>query len=315
MMLNYGLCKPVGLHLMPPTVFLVLSPLCLSIGSVLAKGLIAGGLPFSIAEIGPLAFLTFQLIGSLIFLGSVIAARSQRVTIGTAWPLLTIAGAILGLGSIGTVMALVFIPVGEASVIWAMQPFAMIVLAWLLLKEATPLPTILLCVVGIGGVVLIVTSGVQGTAQNRLLGSIFAGGTALSAAAYTVWMRQISRSVDPFSALIVVQASTLVVASCAWAVAANTGLVTGTSPGWWDALAAMTTGAIYYGLAYSLFLLGLHQIEAGKAGMFLNLVPVFTILLALLVLGERLSYVQWVGSAVVVVAVSLAGWMNRQPAK
>lgn len=243
------------------------------------------------------------------------AIRSQPFKVGSAWPLLTIAGAILGLGSIGTVMALVYIPVGEASVIWAMQPFGMIVLAWLLLREPTPLPTIFLCIVGVGGVIVIVTSGIQGTAENRLLGSIFASGTALSAAAYTVWMRQVRESVDPFSALIVVQASTLVVAICAWAVAANTDLVTGATPGWWDAFAAMVTGAIYYGLAYILFLFGLHQMEAGKAGMFLNLVPVFTILLALIFLGERLSSVQWIGSAVVVVAVTLAGWMNRQPVR
>lgn len=300
---------------MPPALFLVLSPLCLSIGSVLAKGLIAGGLPFAIADIGPLAFLTFQLIGSLIFLGVVAGARSQPFAVGTALPLLTVAGVILGLGSIGTVMALVFIPVGEASVIWAMQPFGMIVLAWLLLREPTPTATILLCIVGVAGVIVIVTSGAQGTAENRLLGSIFASGTALSAAAYTVWMRQVRESVDPFSALIVVQASTLAVAICAWAIAASTGLVSGAAPGWWDAFAAMVTGAIYYGLAYLLFLFGLHQMEAGKAGMFLNLVPVFTILLALVVLGERLSSMQWIGSAVVVVAVTLAGWMNREPAR
>ncbi|MEO0636744.1 MAG: DMT family transporter [Pseudomonadota bacterium] len=298
---------------MPPTLFLVLSPLCLSIGSVLAKGLIAGGLPFSIAEIGPLAFLTFQLIGSLIFLGAVGAMRSQPFRCGSAWPLLTIAGLILGLGSIGTVMALVYIPVGEASVIWAMQPFAMIVLAWLLLREPTPMPTILLCIVGVGGVIMIVTSGFQGTAENRLLGSIFAIGTALSAAVYAVWMRQARDSVDPFSALLVVQSSTLVVVICAWAIAANTGLVVGDSAGWWDVFAAMVTGTLYYGLAYILFLFGLQQMEAGKAGMFLNLAPVFTILLALMVLGERLSPMQWIGSAVVIVAVALAGWLNARP--
>ena len=296
---------------MPPVVYLVLSPIFLSIGSVLAKGLIVGGLPFSISEIGPLAFLTFQLVGSLIFLGSIAAMRSQPFVVGSAWRLLTIAGVILGLGSIGTVMALVYIPVGEASVIWAMQPFGMIVLAWLLLGERTPIATVLLCVVGVAGVIVIVASGAQGSAENRLLGSIFASFTAIGAAAYTVWMRQLRSSVDPLIALIVVQASTLIVAACAWAVSVTTGLVSGVVPDWGDATAAMGTGVIYYGVAYYVFLLGLRHVEAGKAGMFLNLVPVFTILLALAVLGEELSALQWMGSAVVVVAVTSAGWLNK----
>jgi drug/metabolite transporter (DMT)-like permease len=65
----------------------------------------------------------------------------------------------------------------------------------------------------------------------------------------------------------------------------------------------ITSGLIYYGLAYWLYLSGLRAVPASIAAVSFYLIPVFGVAAAS-VSGERLEALQWVGAAVVVVAVA-----------
>ncbi len=286
-----------------PIAFLILAVFCLSFGSVIVKGLLTGGFGIPIPNIKPIPFLVYQFVGSLGFLCAVALVSRRTFNLGRSLKGLLLAGAILGAGSIGTIMALVFIPVGEASVIFATQPILIIGLAWLLLSERIDGLSLILGGVAIAGVFVIVLAGEPDEATNRAIGALFAVFSTVSAALYFVWMRRLSTTTDPLQATVVVQFTAFVVVLAAWALAGAVGMNVSGLPPLTAFTAAALSGFIYYGLGFYIFLLGLRHMEAGRAGLYLNLVPVFTIALAYVLLGERLTSAQWIGAAIVLFAV------------
>lgn len=280
----------------------VLSAFLLALGSVLAKYLLSLDQNPAVV-IHPLPFLTLQLFGGVVFLSVV------RILLGwRAEPLGRLirpaaAGLVLGLGSIGTIMALALISASEASVVFATQPVLMLALAWVLLGERFGLSIALLCLVAVGGVIAIVMGGEFGMASNRFMGLAFALMSTVSAAVYTVWMRGLSGKIDVLTALIVVQSTALLVSVLVIGLSHLLRWAPTGSGSLFVALSAFGTGMIYYGAAFYVYLIGLQVTEASKAGIYLSLVPVFAIGLAWVVLGERLSPLQWIGASVVVLAV------------
>ena len=63
---------------------------------------------------------------------------------------------------------------------------------------------------------------------------------------------------------------------------------------------AIVAGALYYGVAFLLYIAGLRRTSAARAGMFLTLIPVFGLLFSAVLLGETLDTGQFVGSMVVI---------------
>lgn len=120
---------------MPPTFFLVLSAALLALGPVLAKGLLGGGLGSDLPPVAPLPFLVCQLAGSLALPAVLCRVQGDGFAVGTSGRVLHIAGGVVGLGAIGTILALAFMPVGEASVVFATQPIVILLLARMLLGE------------------------------------------------------------------------------------------------------------------------------------------------------------------------------------
>lgn len=67
--------------------------------------------------------------------------------------------------------------------------------------------------------------------------------------------------------------------------------------------AGALSGFMYYGAAFWLYLSALRSVSATTAGIFLNLTPLFGIATAWVVLGERLTLLQWAGGAVIIASV------------
>ena len=295
---------------MPPALYLVLSAALLALASVVAKGLLGGALA-NLPPAAPLPFLVCQLAGSLALLAVLAARRGEAATVGVAAPVLNVAGGVVGLSAIGTILALAFMPVGEASLVFATQPIVILLLARVLLSECLSVRTLVLSLVAVAGVVMILGGAAVDSAASRPLGVLFAAISTVGAAAYVVWMRQVSGSTHPLAALLRVQGVAFAVVVLVWIVGLAAGRSEAALPSPASAVAAAGTGAIYYGLAFYVYLLGLARMEAGRAGSYLNLVPVFTIALAFALLGERLTPAQWAGSAVVLGAVIALGRHTR----
>ena len=294
-------------------VYFVASTFLLALGAILAKHLLSAGQTSGL-YIHPLPLLTLQLGGGLVFLCIARAWRDGpvdplRLLVRPAY-----AGLVLGLGSVGTIMALALISASEASVLFATQPVLMLGLAWALLGERVAVCTIVVALCAVAGVVTIIIGGGLEGSTNRAVGFICALVSTACAALYVVWMRGLSGKVDPLTALIVVQSVACLMSALLWAGAAGQGMMPigiGTQSLLW---AAAGTGVIYYGAAFGLYLMGLQTVQASIAGIYLNLVPVFTIGLSYILLGERLTALQWMGAFTVllsIAAISVLGLHDR----
>ncbi|WP_159808720.1 DMT family transporter [Litoreibacter roseus] len=281
----------------------VASAFLLALGSVLAKYLLSlDSSPTS--AIDPLPFLTLQLIGGVVFLVTVRLAKGWRMEPFAHLVRPAFAGIILGAGSVGTIMALALVSASEASVVFATQPVLMLGLAWVLLGERFSPAVAILCFAAVGGVIVIVVGGSTEASPFRFAGLAFALMSTVCAAIYTVWMRGLSGKLDFLTALIVVQATAFILSAVIWGGAAWAGLAPTRIGTPFLVGSALGTGAIYYGAAFYVYLIGLQKTEASKAGIYLSLVPVFAIGLAWVILAERLGVLQWIGAVIVVVAVA-----------
>ncbi|MEL7252776.1 MAG: DMT family transporter [Pseudomonadota bacterium] len=282
--------------------FFVASAFLLALGSVLAKYLLSLD-QTSETTIDPLPFLTFQLMGGVAFLVVMRLSMGWRHEPMQLLLRPALAGIILGAGSVGTIMALALISASEASVVFATQPVLMLGLAWVLLGERFGPSTAALCLIAVGGVIVIVIGGTVDASSSRFAGLAFALMSTASAALYTVWMRGLSGKLDFLTALIVVQSAALLLSALVWGLAGFADV----SPTHFGSPflmgSAFGTGVIYYGAAFYIYLIGLQNTEASKAGIYLSLVPVFAIALAWFLLAERLAPMQWLGAAVVICAV------------
>ena len=65
-------------------------------------------------------------------------------------------------------------------------------------------------------------------------------------------------------------------------------------------------GVVATGVAFTWYYAGIRAIGAARAGIFINLVPVFTIALSMLIMGERLSLLQLICCAVILLGVMIS---------
>jgi drug/metabolite transporter (DMT)-like permease len=64
--------------------------------------------------------------------------------------------------------------------------------------------------------------------------------------------------------------------------------------------------------AYGMYNYGMSKIPAGQASSFINLIPVLTLVMGLVLLGERLNPMQYAASALVIVGVYVSQDTRRK---
>lgn len=186
----------------------------------------------------------------------------------------------------------------QGGVIAACFPLCTAVAAWLFLKERLTRRTvfgILLAVVGVAGSAWFAEGDAK--ASNPLLGNLLMFGAVLSSSGYAVCVRFISRRYS-FLSISAIQAIGGVIAFAPF--------LGGSSLPQSVSLPALC-GLLYMGIgvgivAYLLLNLSLRYLEAGVVSLFGNLIPVFTLVFAYVILGERLNVPQ-----VACVGLALAG--------
>ena len=287
---------PPGPSSTPHVLMLVGAAACWGVGTVLSKQTLERGT-------APLTLLVIELAASctlLIILVGVSGAGSR----GPALPRLAALGvlnpgAAYALGLLG----LVSISASMSVLLWATEPVLIVVLAVLVLRERVAAATVVAVAAALTGVVLVVyRPGATGDAG----GIALTVGAVAACALYAVLTR---RWMLDDSSLVVVLAQQAAALAFALVLAVATtvlGLASVGLPddaGTW--LLAAASGAIYYGLAFWLFVGGLRGVPASVASTFLPLIPVFGLAAGYLT-GDRLVERQWLGAAVVVAATVTA---------
>lgn len=216
----------------------------------------------------------------------------------------------LGISYTFSMVGLQRIDAGISSLLWALEPFLILVLAHAVLKERVTVGAALTIATGFMGALLVSQVIFQtGETTTDWLGIVWLMTAVAICAIYTVAMRRVGEGIDTLTLTAVQQSAGL-----AW-VALLQLLMSGSE--FVMPLAAMEpsavlsgamTGLMYYAAAYWLYLTALKRVSAGLAGASFNLIPLVTIWGAFLFLGERLSLMQILGAGLIVLSGIALGW-------
>jgi drug/metabolite transporter (DMT)-like permease len=286
---------PLGLA---PSLSLVIACLCWAVATVVSRHFLA--------TVPPIAFFVVQLLPSVTALWLLVLARGiGRVSRRGIGPLLLLGLVNPGLSYSLSMLGLARTTASVATLLWAAEPALILVMAWLLLKEAITLRLLLMTATAIGGV-LLVTGLASGDAPiaGSLSGAALILAGVLCCALYTVLSRRIAARIDPLFTVALQQTVGLGFALAIWPIELYGGsgdIASLLSPA--ILAGGAVAGLLYYAAAFWFYLRALAAVPASTAGLFLNLTPVFGVAIAHLFLGERLDAVQWLGAAAILGAV------------
>jgi drug/metabolite transporter (DMT)-like permease len=276
---------------------MILAAACWGAGAVMSKGILD--------YLPPLTLLVVQLLASLAFLWTVIAIQRIRVPLGRETLRLSLIGLLNpGLAYTFSLLGLSLTTASMSALLWAAEPILILGLAWFILHERLTRPLLACSLLAIMGVFLVI--GVNANIDNSgsFSGNLLILAGVLCCSLYTVLTRRDAASLDPVLLVALQQTAALFWALLIWPLELWSGemvSLTAISSNVW--FWAVTSGIVYYALAFWFYIIGLKRIPASLAGLFLNLIPIFAVGGAYLFLGERLTAVQWAGAALILVAV------------
>lgn len=199
------------------------------------------------------------------------------------------------------VKALQFTSASQAGMLTSMMPLITAIGAGILLKEIISKKLIIGSLLAVSGAIWLSFSASAGeSASNPLLGNFLEFLAMICGAGYAISIRYLS---SKFSAIFLTAIQAFIGAVFFFPLALweyNTIEMTFTT----DAL----LWVVYLGVVvtlggYGLFNYALSRMEASKASMFINLIPVFTVLLAYIILGEKLTFIEIIASGVILSGV------------
>lgn len=211
--------------------------------------------------------------------------------------------------------ALVYTTAANAGIILSAIPAFTAVIGHLALGEVLGRSRGLGILLSIVGVVVVVVGGPPGAADVELarggamFGNLLVLGAALSWALYTVLGRRVVGTWSPGVTTAHTMAwGVLFLAPLAAAETALQGIARPTATGW---AALLFLALVASGLAFFLYLFALTRLEASEASVYVNLSPVVTLVAARLVLAEPITWLQLVGTGLVLLGVYLTERTGR----
>jgi drug/metabolite transporter (DMT)-like permease len=262
----------------------------------------------------PSLLLLVQLLASIAFLIVVLRATGIRTT---SWPQLLRNS---GLGVLEPGLAYLLgleglrrISAAEAVVLSSTESIMIVLIAWLFAIERPRGVALLLSIVGAAGAVMVAGSHLQHAGGAfSLWGDLLLLGGVLSAAIYVVFSSRLASSIEPIPALIGQQVVAVLFATGIHLALGDGGfsIPSASAHGW---LLAAASGVVQYACAFWLYLWALKGLRADEAGLYLSLTPVFGLVVAIPVLGERLTAMQWMGTLVIIGTIMVLTRLRDEP--
>jgi drug/metabolite transporter (DMT)-like permease len=257
----------------------------------------------AVEEIPPLTLLAIQLAVSLVALALLMRLRGIPFRDRSAAPVLGRLGLLNpGLAYALSLLGLVHISASLSVLLWAIEPLLILLLAGLLLGERIGPSLVVLSIVAVGGLLLVIY---QPDSMGSLVGVALTLAGVACCAVYTIIARRwLGTSASTAQVVAAQQAYALgfalVLVAALWALGGSVAPDQVTLAAW---ASAVGSGLIYYGLAYWFYLSALRHVPASFAAASFYLIPVFGVAGGFVLLGERLGLAQWLGAAIVLVAV------------
>lgn len=200
--------------------------------------------------------------------------------------------------------ALVHTSASQAGMITAMLPLLVAILAWGFLGERVSRQTLAGFGIAIAGACwLSLSSATSVMAPNPLLGNFCEFLAMVCAAGYTVSLKHLSSSYPPLF-LTAFQAFLGSLFFFPFLLVPEIGFPREWHSG--SALAILYLGTFITLGAYGLYNYGVSKIPASQAAGLVNLIPVFSVLLGMLILGDRLTTTQWLACGLVFAGVYIS---------
>lgn len=269
---------------------------------VLAAALWGGtvsGTKYALRGFDPITLLSTELLAATVTLWAVLLLSGYRPP--ASWRVAALLGLLEpALAYLADTVGLSHTAAVNGSIISGLESGLVVVLAAVLLGERVTRAALVALVLALGGLLVIAGDGGRGSA----IGDLCVTAGVLSASLYSVAAKRFDDGSDALS-LTTCQftAATIVSLSVALAGWITTGHHprADAAPRYW--LAAVAVGAI--GLAFSFLIYNnvLSRVDAGWTAIVLNLIPVFGLLSAIGVLGEKLTRGSGIGALLVGVSV------------
>lgn len=285
----------------------VLSAACWGSATVMSKGLLA--------VLPPMTLLVVQLLASIAFLWIVVFCLRLRVRLDRPARRASLSGLLEpGLSYCLGIAGLALTTASNASLIGTTEPLFILMLAWLLLRERIGGGVVGLALLASLGLGLVMLPG-GGRGEGSLLGDALVVFGTLFGALYVIATRKLVMTLDPLPLSALQQSVGLLWTLGVLALALALGAV---NLGLRDIplevlLFAAFSGIVQYALAFWFYLFALRRLPASVAAFYLTLIPVFGVGAAYLFLGETLTGIQWLGAALIVVAVALISRSEGRP--
>lgn len=199
----------------------------------------------------------------------------------------------------------------QAGMISAILPLLVAIMAWSLLKEQIRRQTLIGFGVAIVGVVWLSLAGDSSdNAPNPLLGNFLELLAMFCAAGYTIAVKHLSSNYPPLF-LTAFQAFIGSLFFFPFLFLSGAGL-----PYTWDmvpALSVIYLGVAISSLAYGCYNYGVSCIPANRAAAYVNLIPVFAVIMGMLILGDKLNISQLLACLLVFSGVWLSSRKIQAP--
>lgn len=194
----------------------------------------------------------------------------------------------------------------QAGMITAVLPLLVAILAWGLLKENISRQTLAgFLLAMLGACWLSLASDTSAAAPNPLLGNFCEFLAMVCAAGYTVSLKHLTSNYPPLF-LTAFQAFVGSLFFFPFLLMPEVGF-----PVHWETgplLAVVYLGTFITFGAYGCYNYSVSRIPASQAAGYINLIPVFGLLLGMLILGETLNTAQWLACGLVFSGVGLSSW-------
>jgi len=200
--------------------------------------------------------------------------------------------------------ALVYTSASQAGMITTMMPLLVAIGAWLFLKEVITLKTILGFLVAITGALwLSLVSDSSQHGPNPMLGNFLEFIAMICASGYALSLKKLT---DRYSSLFLTFLQAFAGAIFFFPVLFFPGTELPTQIVPESFIAVLYLGSAVTLGAFGTYNYGVSKIPASQAAAFVNLIPVFTLIMSAIILGERFTPVQFMASALVLAGVILS---------
>lgn len=201
------------------------------------------------------------------------------------------------------------IPAGRGALVVALNPAVIVITAWLIGKERMTTRKAIGSLIALAGCLTVIGNGdplalFQGTVG---LGEWLIVGCVMSWTAYTFIGWQASGRFSPLATTFYASLSGAILLGLAALLQGDID-----PAAWsWRVWSGMGFLAIFgTAIAYTWFTDAVHRLGAGHASIFINLVPVFAVLQAAVLLDERLGLAVLAGGALVIAGVWLTSYQK-----